>query len=66
MEIPEQKDYSIFSALVETIHKKDRGKLRFAKCQKCGRLTPFRLASVNSVTVECKKCGSKVSIKNEN
>ena len=66
MEIPEQKDYNIFSALVDTIHKKDQKKLRFAKCNKCGRLTPFRLISTSTVTVKCKKCGSKVKLKNSN
>lgn len=66
MEIPDQKDYNIFSALIETIHKKDRGKLRFVKCQKCGRLTPFRLVSMSKVKIECKKCGSKVPLKNVN
>jgi DNA-directed RNA polymerase subunit RPC12/RpoP len=61
MENSDQKDYSIFSALVETIHKKDRKKLRFAKCQECGRLNPFRLISLsNNVMLNCKKCGSKI------
>jgi translation initiation factor 2 beta subunit (eIF-2beta)/eIF-5 len=63
MEKPQkQEDYNIFMALVETIHNKDRGRLRFAKCQKCGRMTPFRLISVTSSSVKCKKCGSKVPI----
>jgi translation initiation factor 2 beta subunit (eIF-2beta)/eIF-5 len=60
VEIPQQEDYNIFTALLETIHRKDLGRLRFAKCQKCGRLTPFRPISVNSVTVKCKKCGDNV------
>jgi uncharacterized OB-fold protein len=62
MEIPSQNDYTIFTALLETIHKKDQGKLRFAKCQECGRLTPFRIISVNNVLVKCKKCGSNVQL----
>ena len=66
VEIPNQQDYNIFTALLETIHKKDRGRLRFAKCQKCGRLTPFRLISVTSFTVKCKKCGNSVPIGTEN
>jgi len=65
VEIPKQEDYNIFTALLETIHKKDLGRLRFAKCQKCGRLIPFRLISMSSVTVECKKCGNSVPIKTE-
>ena len=62
MEIPQQADYNIFTALLESIHNKDRGRLRFAKCQKCGRMTPFRLISVTSSTVKCKKCGNNVPI----
>jgi translation initiation factor 2 beta subunit (eIF-2beta)/eIF-5 len=65
VEIAKEKDYNIFTALLETIHKKDRGRLRFAKCQKCGRLTPFRLISMSSVTVKCKKCGNSVTLKTE-
>jgi translation initiation factor 2 beta subunit (eIF-2beta)/eIF-5 len=65
VEIPKPEDYNIFMALLETIHKKDLGRLRFAKCQKCGRLTPFRLISMSSVTVECKRCGSSIPLKKE-
>jgi len=65
VEITNTDDYNIFTALLETIHKQDRKKLRFAKCRKCGRLTPFRLSSMSKVTVECKKCGNRVSIKAE-
>ena len=63
MEIQNQKDYNIFTALLETIHKKDRGRLQFVKCQECGRLTPFRLISISSVTIKCKNCGNIVPIK---
>jgi ribosomal protein S26 len=63
VEIPNQNDYNIFMALVETIHKKDRGRLQFAKCQECGRLTPFRLISVSSVTIRCKNCGNIVPLR---
>jgi len=65
VEIPNPEDYNIFMALLETIHKKDQGRLRFAKCQKCGRLIPFRLISVTSFKVKCKKCGSSVPIETE-
>ena len=63
MEIPEQKNCTIFSALIETIHNKDQKKLRFAKCPECGRLNPFRLISITGVTIKCKKCGNEVSIR---
>ena len=66
MEIPNTKDYNIYTALLETINKQDQKKLRFAKCQKCGRLTPFRLSSMSKVAVKCKKCGNRVPIKAEN
>ena len=63
MQVINEKDYNIFSALVETIHKKEMKKLRFAKCQNCGRLTAFRLISTKFVNIECKKCGTKIPIK---
>jgi len=65
VEIPRPEDYNIFTALLETINKKDRGRLRFAKCRRCGRLTPFRLISMSNVTVKCKECGNSVPIKKE-
>ena len=65
MQTSQNQEYNIFTALIENIHKKDRGKLRFAKCQNCGRLNPFRLISVNSSKIECKKCGSIIQIRKE-
>jgi translation initiation factor 2 beta subunit (eIF-2beta)/eIF-5 len=65
VEIPDSEDYNIFTALLETINNQDQRKLRFAKCRKCGRLTPFRLRSMSNVTVKCKECGNSVPIKAE-
>ncbi|PVX25427.1 MAG: hypothetical protein CW716_08050 [Candidatus Bathyarchaeum sp.] len=62
MQVPQNQDYNIFTALIESIHKKDRGKLRFVKCQNCGRLNAFRLISVTSSKIKCKKCGSNIQI----
>ncbi len=62
METTNQKDYNIFTALIETIHKKDNGRPRFAKCQECRRLTPFRLISMSRGKVNCKKCGNNVML----
>lgn len=62
VEVINKKNYNIFSALVETIHNKEMKKLRFANCKECGRLTPFRLNSTKTVTIQCKKCGNKVTI----
>lgn len=59
-----QQGYNIFSALVETIHKKDQVRLKFAKCPKCKRLTPFRLGSMTNLIVKCKKCGTNIQINN--
>ena len=61
----DQKEYNIFSALVETIHKKDQGRLKFAKCSKCERLTPFRLGSIANLSIKCKKCGTNIRIRTE-
>jgi ribosomal protein S26 len=66
METTSQKDYNIFTALIETIHKKDNGRLRFARCPECRRLTPFRLISMSSGTVKCKKCGNNVPLRTGN
>ena len=63
MDIQEQQDYNIFTALIETIHKKELGRLQFAKCYKCGRFTPFRLTSVSSANVACKTCGNILDLK---
>jgi len=65
METPQNQDYNIFTALIDNIQKKDRKKLRFAKCQNCGRLVPFRLISVTGSNLKCKKCGNNVPINTE-
>ena len=62
MTLSNQQEYNIFSALVETIHKKDQGSLKFAKCPKCKRLTPFRLGSITNLSLKCKKCGNNIQI----
>ncbi len=63
METTNQSDYNIFTALVETIHSKDRGRLQFAKCEECRRLTPYRLNSVANMMLKCKKCGTSISVR---
>lgn len=65
METTNQSDYNIFTALVETIHSKDRGRLQFAKCKDCRRLTPYRLNSVANMMLKCKKCGTSISVRKE-
>ncbi len=65
METTNQSNYNIFTALVETIHSKDRGRLQFAKCKDCSRLTPYRLNSVANMMLKCKKCGTDISLRKE-
>jgi translation initiation factor 2 beta subunit (eIF-2beta)/eIF-5 len=65
MEATNQSDYNIFTALVETIHSKDRGRLQFVKCEECKRLTPYRLNSVPNMILKCKKCGTRISVRKE-
>lgn len=65
MEIQDLKNYNIFTALHETIYNKSIRRLRFARCHECGRLTPFRLISVEKDTIKCKKCGKLVTVRTE-
>jgi translation initiation factor 2 beta subunit (eIF-2beta)/eIF-5 len=59
------QEYTIFSALLDNIRYREHGKLRFAKCLECGRLTPYRRKSVESSTVICKRCESPISVDNK-
>ena len=56
------QEYTIFTALFETIQDRKHRKLRFAKCLECGRLTPYRLKSIESSKVICKRCKSPISV----
>ena len=51
-------------ARIETMREKDRKGLKFAKCEECGRSTPYRLKSDRAPTViQCKRCGNHISIR---
>jgi len=63
METQNQSEYNIFTALVETIQTKNLGRLQFAKCEECRRLTPYRLNSVANLMLKCKKCGNNISVR---
>lgn len=65
MQTIEKQEYNIFTALIDNIQKKNRKKLRFARCQECGRSNPYRLISVDGYRIKCKKCGNNISIKSE-
>ena len=62
MKQPGMQEYTIFSALVENIQNKSRSKLRFAKCLKCGRITPYILKSVENSKIPCKRCKNTIII----
>lgn len=53
---------SIFSALHEIIREKELRKLKFAKCTKCGLLTPYRLIHLKGNGLQCKKCGTSLEL----
>jgi len=57
-----KQEYTIFSALFDTIQEQSRGKLRFAKCLKCRRLTPYKLKSMENSEISCKRCKNPIMI----
>ncbi|MCW4034498.1 MAG: hypothetical protein NWF03_03960 [Candidatus Bathyarchaeota archaeon] len=57
---PTIPECNIFSALHEAITQKDKNELKFAKCDKCGRLTPYRLRNLKDGSLKCKKCGKHI------
>jgi len=58
MNLKRNPDVNIFSALHEAITAKDKRELKFAKCQNCGRFTPYRLQFLKGDALRCKKCGA--------
>jgi formylmethanofuran dehydrogenase subunit E len=53
------KNPTIFAALHEAITAKDKKELKFARCNNCGRMTPYRLMQLSSRLI-CKKCGKPI------
>jgi formylmethanofuran dehydrogenase subunit E len=53
---------NIFGFLHDAMKEKALKKLRFAKCDKCGLFTPYRLKHVTNNTVICKKCGASIKL----
>jgi len=55
--------YNMFEAVVDVIHGKKRKKLKFAKCMKCGRFSPFRPKSkgMQFTAFYCNHCGNIIS-----
>ena len=62
MKQEEMQEYTIFSAVLENIRDKSRGKLRFAKCLNCGRLTSYTLKSIENSEITCKRCKNAIII----
>lgn len=55
--------YNMFEAVVDVVHGKKLGKLKFVKCTNCGRLNPFRPKSegMQFTVICCNNCGSIIS-----
>ncbi len=56
--------YNLFESVIDVVHGKKRKKLKFAKCMKCGRLSPFRPKSKKGMqftALYCNNCGSIIS-----
>jgi formylmethanofuran dehydrogenase subunit E len=64
MNYDENQDLTIFSALHEAVTAKDKRQLKFAKCNNCGRLTPYRLRLLKDGSLICKKCETPILLSN--
>lgn len=62
MELEVSQNYNIFNALHGALREKERRRLRFAKCPECGRVTPYKLRSLELTTVRCKRCETSIPI----
>ncbi|MCW8801975.1 MAG: hypothetical protein OQK81_01310 [Candidatus Bathyarchaeota archaeon] len=56
------KRINIFDAVHTAITSKDRKQLRFAKCPRCARHTPYRLGNLGDGGLRCKSCGTRISL----
>ncbi|MEJ2126571.1 MAG: hypothetical protein P8X87_02300 [Candidatus Bathyarchaeota archaeon] len=56
------KRINIFDALHTAITTKDRMQLRFAKCSRCAKHTPYRLGNLGDSGLRCKSCGARISL----
>lgn len=64
MNYDKNQDLTIFSALHEAVTAKDNRQLKFAKCNNCGRLTPYRLRGLKDGGLICKKCETPILLSN--
>ena len=64
MAVGSTQEYNIFTAIWDNLQSKRVRKLRFAKCDKCNRYTPYKLIDINNSFVICKNCENQISIIN--
>jgi tRNA(Ile2) C34 agmatinyltransferase TiaS len=53
---------NIFDAVHTAITSKSKKQLRFAKCPRCTRHTPYRLGNLGDSGLRCKSCGTRISL----
>jgi predicted RNA-binding Zn-ribbon protein involved in translation (DUF1610 family) len=59
----DQYIFSMFEAVVDVVHGTKSKKLQFAKCPKCGSLTPFipKSKRMQFTSMRCNNCGSVIA-----
>ena len=56
------KRINIFDAVHTAITSKSKKQLRFAKCPRCARFTPYRLGNLKDAGLRCKRCNARISL----
>lgn len=64
MKVAGTQEYNIFNAIWDNLQSKRLRKLRFAKCEKCNRYTPYKLIDIENSYIICKNCENQISIIN--
>ena len=62
MKVADTQEYNIFTGIWENLQNKRVRKLRFVKCDKCRKITPYRLMNVENSLVICNKCENSTPI----
>jgi hypothetical protein len=62
MKVAGTQEYNIFTAIFDNLQSKRVRKLRFAKCDKCNRYTPYKLIDIKKPLVICKNCENPIYI----
>ena len=57
--------WTIFSSMFDAVNEKEQRKLRFTKCSGCNRTNLYRLSNFDEGVsrIRCRKCGTKIPIK---